>query len=67
MISKLKTTNIRQNVFRARRKSTPELPNNLRETKEALINLTTLTNRNEEFLLTNDFENTITAFLTMSN
>ncbi|KAE9529659.1 hypothetical protein AGLY_011755, partial [Aphis glycines] len=50
-----------------RRKNIPTLPTNLRETQEALINIPTLTNKDEEFLLINDSENKITAFSTMTN
>jgi len=60
-------SNIRQNLYRARRKNTPILPTNLRETQEALLNIPTLTNKDEEFLLINDSENKITAFSTMTN
>lgn len=70
VINNLKTddiSNIRQNLYRARRKNTPTLPTNLRETQEALINIPTLTNKDEEFLLINDSENKITAFSTMTN
>ncbi|CAI6359480.1 unnamed protein product [Macrosiphum euphorbiae] len=58
---------IRQNLYRARRKSIPKLPKNLRETQEIIMSTTTLTNRNEEYLLINDFENNITAFSTVTN
>lgn len=50
VINNLKTddiSNIRQNFYRARRKSTPKLPTNLRETQEALLNISTLTNKDE--------------------
>ncbi|KAE9543491.1 hypothetical protein AGLY_002291 [Aphis glycines] len=70
VINNLKTddiSNIRQNLYRARRKNIPTLPTNLRETQEALINIPTLTNKDEEFLLINDSENKITAFSTMTN
>jgi len=60
-------SNIRQNLYRARRKNTPTLPTNLRETQEALLGIPTLTNKDEEFLLINDSENKITAFSTMAN
>ncbi|KAE9536151.1 hypothetical protein AGLY_007374 [Aphis glycines] len=60
-------SNIRQNLYRARRKSIPKLPKNLRETQEIIMSTTTLTNRNEEYLIINDFENNITAFSTVSN
>jgi len=60
-------SNIRQNLYRARRKSIPKLPKNLRETQEIIMFTTTLTNRNEEYLLINDFENNITAFSTVTN
>ncbi|KAF0721569.1 MULE domain-containing protein [Aphis craccivora] len=51
---------------KARRKNTAILPNNLRETQETLLNIPTLTNKDEEFLLINDSENKITAFSTMT-
>jgi len=60
-------SNIRQNLYRARLKNTPILPTNLRETQEALLTIPTLTNKDKEFLLINDSENTITAFSTMAN
>jgi hypothetical protein len=60
-------SNIRQNLYRARRKNTPILPTNLRETQEALLSIPTLTNKDEKFLLINDSENKITAFSTMAN
>jgi len=60
-------SNIRQNLCRARRKSIPKLPKNLRETQEIIMSTTTLTNRNEEYLLINDFENNIKAFSTVTN
>jgi len=70
VISNLKTddiSNIRQNLYRARRKNTPTLPTNLRETQETLLNVPTLPNKDEEFLLINDSEYKITAFSTMTN
>lgn len=35
-------SNIRQNLYRARRKSIPKLPKNLRETQEIIMSTTTL-------------------------
>lgn len=58
----LKTKNIssiRQNVYRDRRKNTPTLPTNLRETQVDLLNITAFMNKNEEFLFVKYYENKI--------
>lgn len=60
-------SNIRQYLYRARRKSTTKLPKNLPDTQELIISTTTRPNRNEEFLLINDFQNNITACSTVIN
>lgn len=46
------TVSIRQNVYNYK---------NLRDTQIVLTNLTTITNKNEVFLLINDLENSITV------
>ena len=60
-------TLIKQNIHYARSLLHPKLPKSIHETQNALKSMNIMTNKDENFIFLNDFENSIVGFSTKIN